>query len=196
MSKRPICLCSCVRMFHSYLHVFVHQFIRTHVPTCVCMQRPCTRMRKPVCAWWHLETTIFIILTHFLLFPYPMAILMFSFHIFFLQVLPPFLGRGCTSRISSWYRALTYDTKAFVCSVGFEPILRLLPESHYSAILIQSLAERWWDTIHTFHIPEMKMTVTPHDFHRITSLRCDGLLINLEGESGILLGIDLLGEGT
>ena len=115
---------------------------------------------------------------------------------FFLQVLPPFLGRGCTSRISSWYRALTYDTKAFVCAVGFEPILRLLPESHYSAILIQSLAERWWDTIHTFHIPEMKMTVTPHDFHRITSLRCDGLLINLEGESGILLGIDLLGEGT
>ena len=89
---------------------------------------------------------------------------------------------------------LTYDTKAFVCVVGFEPFLMLLLESHSSAILVLSLAERWWDTIHTFHIAEMEMIVTPYDFHQMTSLRCDGSLINLEGESSIQLGIDLLGQ--
>ena len=38
------------------------------------------------------------------------------------------------------------------------------------------------------------MTMTPHDFHCMTSLRCDGALINLEGVLGTQLGIDLLGR--
>jgi len=37
------------------------------------------------------------------------------------------------------------------------------------------------------------MTMTPHDFHQMTSLRSDGLVINLENESSIQLGKDLLG---
>ena len=57
---------------------------------------------------------------------------------------------------------------------------------------MQSLAERWWDTIHTFHIADREMIVTPHDFHCKTDLRCDGALINLEGELGIQLDMDLL----
>ncbi|KAL0001463.1 hypothetical protein SO802_015244 [Lithocarpus litseifolius] len=36
------------------------------------------------------------------------------------------------------------------------------------------------------------MIMVPHDFHRMTSLRCDRAIINLEGESSIQLGIDLL----
>ena len=36
------------------------------------------------------------------------------------------------------------------------------------------------------------MTVTPHNFHRMTSLRWDGTLINLGGASGVQLGIELL----
>jgi len=35
------------------------------------------------------------------------------------------------------------------------------------------------------------MTVTPHDFYRMTSHRCDGALINFKGESGVQLGIEL-----
>ena len=38
------------------------------------------------------------------------------------------------------------------------------------------------------------MTVTPHDFHHLTSLRCDGVLISLEGELATQLGIDFLGR--
>lgn len=35
--------------------------------------------------------------------------------------------------------------------------------------------------------------MTPHDFHRMMGLRFDGSLINLEDESSIQLGADLLG---
>ena len=38
------------------------------------------------------------------------------------------------------------------------------------------------------------MTITPHDFHHSTSLRFDGVPINLKDKSGIRLGIDLLGR--
>ena len=38
------------------------------------------------------------------------------------------------------------------------------------------------------------MTVTSHDFHYMTDLRCDSALINLEGEFGTQLAIDLLGR--
>ena len=36
--------------------------------------------------------------------------------------------------------------------------------------------------------------VTTHDFHRMTDLWYDGALINLEDESGMQLGIKLLGR--
>ena len=84
--------------------------------------------------------------------------------------------------------------RALVRAMGFEPILCLLLESHASTILVQSMAERWWETTHTFHIADREMTVTPHDFHQMTNLRCDGSIINLKGESGVQLVIDLLGR--
>ena len=85
-------------------------------------------------------------------------------------------------------------TKAHIRAMGFKPIIRLLPKRSASAILVQSLTERWWGTIHTFHIAEREITVTPHDFHRMISLRCDSATISLEGESGNQLAIDLLGK--
>ena len=38
------------------------------------------------------------------------------------------------------------------------------------------------------------MTVTPHDFHRMTGLSCNGTVINLRGTSDIQPGIELLGR--
>ena len=54
--------------------------------------------------------------------------------------------------------------------MGFEPVLRLLLERPYSAVLVQTLAERWWDTAHTFHIVDWEMTITSYDFHHMTGL--------------------------
>jgi len=71
-----------------------------------------------------------------------------------------------------------------VNAVGFGPLMHLLPDGVASDILVQALTERWWDTTHTFHIAGKELIVT-HDFHRMTSLRSDGPIINLENESGI-----------
>lgn len=38
------------------------------------------------------------------------------------------------------------------------------------------------------------MTVTPHDLHQLTDLQCDRSIINLDGELGVQLCIDLLGQ--
>lgn len=88
-----------------------------------------------------------------------------ALYFIFLQVLPPFMGKGNTSHISSWYKALTDDTKALVHDVGLKPINWLLPKSFTSSILVQTLVERWLDITHTFHIADWEMIVTPHNFH-------------------------------
>lgn len=70
----------------------------------------------------------------------------------------------------------------------------LLPERFASVILVQTLAERWWDTTHTFDIVDREMTIIPHDFHRKTGLWFDGASINLEGESSTRLGLEFFGR--
>lgn len=64
----------------------------------------------------------------------------------FLQVSPLFLGRGSTNSGVAWYMALTMETKVLIHVASFEPTIRLLPERSTSAILVQTLAKRWWDT--------------------------------------------------
>ena len=81
------------------------------------------------------------------------------------------------------------ETKALVNTVGFEPIMCLLPKKAASGILVKALVERWWDTTYTFHIARREIIMTPHNFHQMTSLRSYGPIINL---SGVQLGIDLL----
>ena len=78
-------------------------------------------------------------------------------------------------------------------AANFENIMHLLLKGASSGILVQVITKRWWDTTNTFHVAKREMTVTSHDFHRMTSLRSNGPIIDLEGESGIQLGIDLLG---
>ena len=114
--KNSLYLCSCVCM---------HRICVCGQSLCICMLSSCTCVHvhkfiwtlTPVCA--HVGTqklNFFVQYDSFSLFS------LFSlsnhdshapFHPF-LQVLPSFTGRGSTSCISSWYRALTKDTKALV----------------------------------------------------------------------------------
>ena len=73
-----------------------------------------------------------------------------------------------------WYNNLTKETWGHIRAAGFELVIHLMPERSASAVLMQTLAERWWDTTHTFHIADKEMTITPHDFHRMTGLWFDG----------------------
>jgi len=69
-----------------------------------------------------------------------------------------------------------------------------MTEMFANAILAQTLAERSWDTTHTFHIANREMTITPHDFYYMTTLWFDGVPISLKDESGTQLGAELLGR--
>ena len=110
----------------------------------------------------------------------------------FLQVSVPYSGKGSTSWVLVWYNILIEETRGHIYATGFEHIICLMPERSTSVVLAQALAKRWWDTTHTFHIAGQEMTITPYDFHRVTGLQFDGVLISLEDESGIRLGADLL----
>ena len=159
------------------VRIYVVQFIWKHDPTCI-------HICGPTCTCWYSKSLIFIILSHFS----PISLSNYDFHAIFssfLQILPSFSGRGSTNLIASWYKAITDNTWALVRAASFEPILRLLLKSRASTILVQSLAERWWETTHTFHIANREIMVTPHDFHRMTDLQCDGSIINLKGELGV-----------
>ena len=93
--------------------------------------------------------------------------------------------------LMDWYRLLKVETKALVREVVFEPLMCLLLESLASGVLGQVLVKRWWDTTYTFHIVEREMTMTPHDFHRMTELTASGLVVTLKGELGTTLSLEL-----
>ncbi|KAL0015352.1 hypothetical protein SO802_002421 [Lithocarpus litseifolius] len=108
--------------------------------------------------------------------------------------LSPYAGKGSTNKVVEWYNLLVPKTRAYIREAGFELILSLLPERSTSATLVQCLIERWWDTTHTFHIAEQKMTVTLYDFYRMTDLSFEGAINSLDGVLGIQLGFDMLGR--
>ena len=168
MHARTTSVHACVYSFHAYTFVFISSYghMPQHAHTC---RDPAYAWTGLTCACWVLRNSFFDYLdsffTHFLIQLWFLC----SLYIF-LQVLSPFIGRGSTSCISSWYRALTDDTKTLVCDTGFKPIIRLILESSANGILVQTLVERWWDTTHTFHITNWEMTMTSHNFHWMTSL--------------------------
>ena len=91
-----------------------------------------------------------------------------------------------------WYNIFTKEIRGQIRATGFEPILYLMLEGSASAFLALTLAERWWDTTHTFHIADREMTITPYNFQRMIGLWFDGVSISLEDESGTQLGAELL----
>ncbi|CAL9028803.1 unnamed protein product [Prunus brigantina] len=87
--------------------------------------------------------------------------------------------RGCGNNdtCATWYNTAMHDTvKAKVKQAGFLPFLSILGHGKKGDMpLIVALAERWWDTTHTFHFDEVgEMTMTPTDFAAITGLRVGG----------------------
>ena len=52
--------------------------------------------------------------------------------------------------------------------------MRLLEKNTNDLVHVYALAERWWDSTNTFHLPFGEMTMTPYDFFMITSLKVGG----------------------
>ena len=174
---------SCIYAWLGFMHTRPC-CMRTHTQT-LCMHAQAVHTH--VDAQNHTFCLIFFFSTYFL----SKMILMLLFCL--LQGLPPYSIRGSASHLFARYQTLTAETKALVNAAGFELFMHLLPDGAANDILVQALTERWWDTTHTFHIVGKELIVT-YDFHRMTSLRSDGPIINLESESGIQLGTYLLGH--
>ena len=100
-----------------------------------------------------------------------------------LHVLAPYFGRGSTNWVLVWYNILAEETQDYICAANFKPVLHLMLERSANTVLAQTLAKRWWDTTHTFHIADREMTITPHNFHCMTGLRFNGVLTRLEDNS-------------
>ncbi|CAB4289612.1 unnamed protein product [Prunus armeniaca] len=98
-------------------------------------------------------------------------------HISFKLTLKQIRGCGNNDKCATWYNKAMHDTmKAKVKQVGFLFFLSILGHGKKGdRPLLVALAERWWDTTHTFHfdeVGEMPMTLT--DFTTIIGLRVGG----------------------
>ena len=77
--------------------------------------------------------------------------------------------------IRKWYSELDSSVCSRVNLCGFKPLLDSLDGRQVEYGLIQSLAEHWWDTTHTFHFQGVgEMAMTPKDFSAITGLAVAG----------------------
>lgn len=72
-----------------------------------------------------------------------------------------------------------------VASAGFADFAILLgTKGRRDKHLLMALAERWWDTTHTFHLDEVgELTMTPKDFSAITGLPVCGKSLKYDMEA-------------
>ncbi|CAB4309149.1 unnamed protein product [Prunus armeniaca] len=82
--------------------------------------------------------------------------------------------RGCgnNAKCAAWYNTAMHDTvKAKVKEVGFFPFVSIFRHGKKRDRPLVAMAERWWDTTHTFHFNEVgEMTMTSMNFTAITRL--------------------------
>ncbi|CDP20769.1 unnamed protein product [Coffea canephora] len=76
-----------------------------------------------------------------------------------------------------WWKRLPRKVAAKVVSVGLGDFLSHLPVADRDRKLPVALAERWWDSTNSFHLPFGEMTLTPLDFTCITGVAVGGLPI-------------------
>ncbi|KAK9278421.1 hypothetical protein L1049_027986 [Liquidambar formosana] len=107
----------------------------------------------------------------------------------------PVTRGGVVNAKAGWAR-LTAETRALVTGAGFRTVISGLVDDSDRAF-VHCMAERWWDTTHTFHIAGRELTLTSYDFYRLTGLRMDGLPLPFDHEesererlSQELLGIE------
>ena len=94
----------------------------------------------------------------------------------FMQAVRSFMSVGNLMEVLKWWGKLNSITRSFVEVVGFIHFVETQPTETAKKSLLCVLVERWWDTIHTFHIAGVEMTITPYNVYRLISLRVDGIV--------------------
>ncbi|XP_058195415.1 uncharacterized protein LOC131311843 [Rhododendron vialii] len=83
-------------------------------------------------------------------------------------------GFGGSGKVKQWYGTLPQRAKELVDATGFGGFVQLLGETSNDRLQLTALAERWWDTTNTLHLPFGEATLTPLDFAAITGIRVGG----------------------
>lgn len=90
-------------------------------------------------------------------------------------------GFGNHDLITYWYKHLPRNVRERVDSTVFSGFIDHLHSNKTNTMLLQALAEKWWDTTHTFHMNCIgEMTVTPTDFSSITGFPMSGRPIKFD----------------
>ena len=79
----------------------------------------------------------------------------FYFSIFSMRVPDPFLkGHGSLAHAYKWYSEILPPLVVeMVDRAGFGGFVHLLEKSTNDLVHVYALAERWWDSTNTFHLP-------------------------------------------
>jgi hypothetical protein len=93
-----------------------------------------------------------------------------------MQVVRSFMSQGNPTKVLKWWGRLNSLTRSFVEMDGFKHFMETQPINSAKKSLLCVLAERWWDTTHTFHIADVEMTIMPYDVYHLTGLRIDGII--------------------
>ncbi|XP_058224951.1 protein MAINTENANCE OF MERISTEMS-like [Rhododendron vialii] len=91
-------------------------------------------------------------------------------------------GHGGLASSLELYKSLPERVRALVDVAGFRSFILTLTPIKSDHALLTALAERWWDSSNTFHLPIGEMTVTPSDFAALTGLRVGGEPIPFDSE--------------
>ena len=73
------------------------------------------------------------------------------------------MSRGNFTEVLKGWARLTSITHSFEETVGFKQFVESQPTETAKKSLLCALVKRWWDTIHTFHIAGVEMTITLYD---------------------------------
>ena len=109
---------------------------------------------------------------------------------------PVIKGHGSLAHAYRWYvEVLPQIVRDMVDAAGFGGFVRLLEKSTNDLVHMYALAERWWDTTNTFHLPFGEMTMTPYNFSMITGLRVGGqrLILSVAFKMNPILVQNLIG---
>ena len=94
----------------------------------------------------------------------------------FMQAVRTFLSFDNPTDVLKWWGGFNSPTRSFMEMASFKYFVETQPTDSAKKSLLCALAERWWDTTHTFHIVGVEMMITPYDVYRLIDLRIDGAI--------------------
>ena len=86
----------------------------------------------------------------------------------------PAEGHESTGTALELFQALPPVVQARLHETPFGAFVDTLTSCKADNVLFTVLAERWWDTTNTFHLPCGELTLTPADLTGLTGLRVGG----------------------